>query len=296
MNSAARGLLAALALALAPALLSAAPAPTDKDKAASAAEKLREALNALVTVKIDKQSLTAAVEMLKEKGQVNLVLDTFSIQQMGWLPDQPPTPVDVDLKEVKLKTALRRVLEPYNLGYAVVGDTVVVTTEQAAVARVMRQRVNVEFDKVEFAQALKQLSKDTGANLLLDSRVEKEAKNAVSLELDDVPLETAVRLLSEMAGLKPVRIGNVLFITDKKNAAELRNDPDLAQPPGPPGNGVEKLDVLTNIAVPGGAAPPPAPPATGIAPAVPVTPPSSKGPGDDDKPKSDPAPEKKDDK
>src|SRR5262249_12996318 len=129
--------------------------------------------------KMDKQSLTAAVEMLKEKGKVNLVLDTYSIQQMGWLPDQPPTPVDVDLKEVKLKSALRTVLSPYGLSYAVVGDTVIVTTEQMAIARQMKQRVNVEFDKVEFATALKRLGRETGANLLLDSRVEKEAKNPV---------------------------------------------------------------------------------------------------------------------
>ncbi len=55
----------------------------------------------------------------------------------------------------------------------------------------------------------------------------------MTLHLEDVPLETAVRLLSEMAGLKPVRVGNVLFVTSKDNAAELRQDPDLSQPPQP---------------------------------------------------------------
>jgi hypothetical protein len=54
-----------------------------------------------------------------------------------------------------------------------------------------------------------------------------------------VPLETAVRLLAEMAGLKPVRVGNVLFVTKKETANELRADPDLQQPgqPGQPGAG-----------------------------------------------------------
>jgi hypothetical protein len=296
-SAAFRPFVAALALALAPALgwaAPAAPSAPDKDKAASPAEKIRQALNAPVTVKVEKQSLTAAIDVLKAKGKINFSIDTFSIQQLGWLPDQPPTPVDVDLKDVKLKSALRTILDPYNLSYAVVGDTVVVTTEPMAVARQMKQRVNVEFEKVEFATALKQLSRDTGANLLLDSRIEKEAKNAVSLELDDVPLETAVRLLSEMAGLKPVRIGNVLFITEKKNAAELRNDPDLAPPAGQPGN----PNVLTEsggLALPGGGLAPP-PPAVGIgtAPAVPAVP--AVPPAVEDKPKSDPAPEKKDDK
>ena len=274
---------------------------------------LFRSLNAPVTIKVEKQSLAAAVEMLKAKAKVNIVLDSVTIQNtFGWILDQAPgapgpgavgPAVDVDLKDVKLKTALRTVLEPYGLTYAVVGDTLVVTTEQAAVARVMRQRVNVEFDKVEFAQALKQLSKDTGANLLLDSRVEKEAQNAVSLELEDVPLETAVRLLSEMAGLKPVRVGNVLFITDKKNAAELRNDPDLGGAPGQPGIPIGGYGMPPGMGGPvfiggpgfgpGFPVPAPAPPVVGTAPGVPAAPPAVK---DEDKPKSDPAPEKKDDK
>jgi hypothetical protein len=233
----------ALAWALAPALLSAAPAAPDKDKAAGPAEKARQALNAPISIKIERQPLSAAVDMLKEKTKVNFVLDTFTIQNtFGWLPDQSPTAVDVDLKEVKLKSALRTILSPYSLSYAVVGDTVIITTEDVAVARQMRQRVNVDLDKMEFGQALRQLSRETGVNLMLDSRVEKEAKNAVSLELEDVPLETAVRLLSEMAGLKPVRIGNVLFVTTKANANELRQDPDLNQPgPGGPADQQELM-------------------------------------------------------
>jgi len=229
----ARGLLVALApiLVATANVAAAAPSASDKDRAAGPAEKVRQALNAPVNFKAEKQSLTAAIEMLKEKGKVNLVLDTVSMQQLGWLPDHPPTPVDVDLKDVKLKTALRTVLEPYGLSFAVVGDTVVVATEQMAARRQLQQRVSLTLDKVELAQAFKQLRADTGVSLVLDSRVEEEAKNAVSLELEDVTLETAVRLLSEMAGLKPVRIDDVLFVTKKEinkdgvPLVEVRPDP-----------------------------------------------------------------------
>jgi hypothetical protein len=289
-----------------PAVLLAAPAPSDKDKAAAGpAEKIRAALNAPVTVKIDKQPLGPAVEILREKTKVNFVLDTMTIQNtFGWPPDQSPTAVEVDLKDVKLKSALRTVLTPYGLSYAVIGDTVVITTEDMAIARQMKQRVNVEFDKVEFATALKQLSRDTGANLILDSRVDKEAKNPVSLELDDVPLETAVRLLSEMAGLKPVRVGNVLFVTDKKNAAEMRQDPDLSGPPAQPGNPYAERDnlMLWNLNRVGGANTivlPNGPPAGGpvALPAVPADPVKVKAgedKPDDGKQKADPPSEKGD--
>jgi hypothetical protein len=256
MKPAARGLLAALALALAPALLPAAPAPTGKDKAASSpAEKVRQALDAPITLKVEQQSLKAVVDKLKEQGKISIVLEEAAIR-FGLGGGGPV--VDADWKDVKLKSALQTILDPFGLTYVVVGDTVVVTIEDVAVARQMKQRVNVECDKVEFGQALRQLSRETGANLVLDSRIEKEAKAPVSLELEDVPLETAVRLLSEMAGLKPVRIGNVLFITDKKNAAELRADPDLA-PPGPVvPPGVRLYDFLAPPVV-GPALPPPPP-------------------------------------
>src|SRR6202030_450495 len=111
--------------------------------------------------------------------------------QLGFLPEQSPSQVDLDLKDVKVRSALRAVLAPYGLGFAAVGDTVVVTTEDMAMLRQMRQRVSVDLDKVEFAAALKQISRATGVNLILDTRVEKDAGAKVSLQMEDVPLETA---------------------------------------------------------------------------------------------------------
>jgi type II secretory pathway component HofQ len=88
-------------------------------------------------------------------------------------------------------------------------------------------------DKVELASALRQVAHDAGVNVILDTRVDKDLSSKVTLQLEDVPLETAVRLLSEMANLKPVRVGNVLFVTSKENANELRQDPELTQPTQP---------------------------------------------------------------
>jgi type II secretory pathway component HofQ len=131
----------------------------------------------------------------------------------------------------------------------------------------MRQRVSVDLEKTPFADALKQISRQTGANLILDTRVEKDAAAKVSLQMEDVPLETAVRLLAEMAGLKPVRVGNVLFVTGKANANEMRNDPDVAQPNQ---NLINQQQQLLQLQLGGGVPinfPVAAPP--GVAPAVP---------------------------
>ncbi len=224
--------------------------------------------------------------MLHAKSNVNFVLDGLTIQQqLGFTPDMPPTPVDVDLKDVKVRTALRTILAPYGLSYAPIGDTVVVTTEDVAMVRQMRQRVNVDLNRVELARALRQLARDTAANVIVDTRAEKDAQAQVTMQLEDVPLETAVRLLSEMAGLKPVRVGNVLFVTKKEIANELRNDPDLVQPAQP---GQPQPGLVPGIAVAPNPPPtitaPPAPP-PGVAPAV----------DPDMKPEAKPPEEKKDD-
>jgi hypothetical protein len=222
-----RMLTVAAALAVLPAL---APAAPNKEAPASPVEKLRADLDKPITLKIAKQSLSAAVEILHKQTKINFVLDVAMIQQLGFTPDQPPSPVDVDLKDVKVRTALRSILSPYNLSFAAIGDTVIITSDEMAMFRQMRQRVSVDLEKTPFADALKQISRQTGANLILDTRVEKEGAAKVSLQMEDVPLETAVRLLAEMAGLKPVKVGNVLFVTGKAAANEMRNDPDIAQP------------------------------------------------------------------
>jgi hypothetical protein len=99
--------------------------------------------------------------------------------------------------------------------------------------------------------------------LLVDPRVSKEAQSPVTLQLDDVPLETAVRLMAEVSGLKAVRMGNVLFVTNKANAAELRAEPDLV-PPLKSSNAdevvVPGIGAIPGVKIAPGVVPPPAVP------------------------------------
>jgi hypothetical protein len=223
-----RHLLAAGAvLALTPFLLTAAPAVPEKPKT-SPAEKLRHDLDQNISIEFEQQPIDKALEQLHEQTKLNFVLDRFSLQQMGFQPENMP--VSAKLKDVKVKSALRSVLTQYNLGYAIVGDTVYVSTEPMAMYKQLQQRISLDCDKEELSAALKKLARETATNVVVDPRAAKEAKMEVSLQMEDVPLETAVRLLSEMAGLKPVRVGNVLFITTKATAQEMRSDPELVQP------------------------------------------------------------------
>jgi hypothetical protein len=251
----------------------AAPIPPDNGKAG--ADKIRKELDQTINLDINEQPLNLALNQIREHTKLNFFIDKFTMAQMGIDPEQ--TPVTVKLKDVKVRSALRTILTPYNLSYAILGDTVLITSDDVAMFRQMRQRVNIDFDKVEFGAALKQLAGETATNLLVDKRVEKEAKETVTLQMEDVPLETAVRLMAEMIGLKPVRVGNTLFVTTKATANEMRSDPDLAPPPQPGMRGMADQIILGNMVVPGGG--------VGAAP-VPVAPPQGPKPpdGGDDKP------------
>ena len=226
----------ALTLLLTPTVwLTAAPAaPDDKDKTASPAEKIKKQLDQNISLEITEQPLTLALNQIREQTKINFVWSIkFTIQQLGLDPEQMP--VNVKLKDVKVRTCLRSVLSPYNLGYAIIGDTVFISTDEMVMHRQLRQRVSIDLEKVDLATALKQLSRESATNVLLDSRVkDKDAKAEITLQMEDVPLETAVRLVCEMAGVKPVKVGNVLFVTTKALANEMRSDPDLTQP-GQPG-------------------------------------------------------------
>ncbi len=225
-----------LSVLLVPALAGALAAPADtRPDVPRPADKVRQDLARPITLKIENKPLSAAIDALNQAARMTVVLDAGAVQiQLGVTADQTQ-PISLDLDGVPVRKALRRILEPFDLTYVVIDDAVIATTEDAAMSRQMHQHISVDVDKVDLATALRQMARDAGVNVLLDARAEKDADAKLTLHLDDVPLETAVRLAAEMANLKPVRVGNVLFVTSKDNANEMRQDPDLTQPaqPGP---------------------------------------------------------------
>jgi hypothetical protein len=260
-------LAALLALACSATLAPAAPVGESRPKNDSPAERVRKALDQVTDVKIENQSLELAISQLRDAHKINFVLDRVAVSTMGIDP-MNGNPITLEQSNVKLRTALRSLLGPLHLTYVIIGETVVITTEEAAVARQLRQRVSVDLDKTQLTLALKQLAHETATNLLVDPRASKEAQTAITLQLDDVPLETAVRLMAEMASLKAVRLGNVLMVTTKANAAELRAEPELVpplKPAAPDEVVVPGVPAIPGVKiVPGVVPPPPA-----AAPAVP---------------------------
>jgi hypothetical protein len=81
--------------------------------------------------------------------------------------------------------------------------------------------VNAEFDRKPLGEALKELSRQSGMNVMVDARVAEKARAPVTARFRNTPLDTAVQTLADMVDLKPFLLDNVLYVTARDNADRL---------------------------------------------------------------------------
>jgi hypothetical protein len=211
--------LAAVSLVWAPALAD------DKPKDETPSEKVRKALDQPIDLDLKETSLAKVIARFHEKTKLDITLDRSPLVLLGMMGINPdadmPQPIEAKFKATKARDALRKVFEPYGLVPFVVDDAVLLTSEENGAARQLKQRVDVDVDDMPLAQALKQLRRRKAVNLVVDQKATKHAEKKVSLQVEDVALETAVRLLAEQAGLKAARMDNVLYVTTPEQAASI---------------------------------------------------------------------------
>jgi type II secretory pathway component GspD/PulD (secretin) len=196
------------------------PATPAKGEKANVAA-VRKALNEVTDMVYQSRSLNDLIGDLKKNSKIPVIIDSL-VYQFGLDPNQPN--VNLNLKQVKVKDGLKAALAPFNLKFGMTADGLFISTEDAVIARQLRQRVSIDCQGTEFATVVKELAADTGANLVVDPRLGDKAKKEVTLALEDVPLETAIRLLAEVSDLRAVRSSNVLFVTTAERAKDFRDD------------------------------------------------------------------------
>jgi hypothetical protein len=199
-----------------------------QDKAAFTAEKLRQGLDKTITVDYAGQSLADVLKHIQEKTGVPIDLDPAAATNMGGDPNVPPggAPIQIKIKATNEKASqvLRKLLNVHGLSYVILEDGVFVSYYLDNVERQYMQFVSVTVENVPFKKAVHDLAKKHGINLLIDPKMIKQADASVSLELDNASLETAIRMLAELADLKTARMGNVMFITSEERAKKIREE------------------------------------------------------------------------
>jgi hypothetical protein len=221
------------------------------------AEKLRAALDRPHEIEIANRPLPEAVRLLSEQTGLTFVLDPSVLAEIeqkaalaipsalpanfvgppaprAFAPGVSPPALELYAADAPLRSALRKALEPLALSAVVVGDRVVIARPAVALEKQLGQPVSVDLDKREFGDVLRDLRRQTGANVVLDPKAAKEARTPLTLRLEETPLESAVAVLADAAGLRSVRLGNVLYVTSDSRAEVLRAERDAQASRGTP--------------------------------------------------------------
>jgi hypothetical protein len=141
---------------------------------------------------------------------------------------------DVTIKDV-MELLISRIESKSDDGKAVAvvrPDGVEITTKRAYLDEFFPGRkatnlpplVNAVFDEVPLAEALKDLSRTTKCNVVLAGDLANEGETKVTAHLTGVPLDTAIVILADMAGLNLVRLGNVYYVTSRERAGVLEKE------------------------------------------------------------------------
>jgi hypothetical protein len=172
-----------------------------------------EAFKAEMPKKIESFDIKVPVPPTKEPS----ILD-FKVQ----LPSLP--------KKMTAEAALRALigqLPKVKATYLIRNGTVVITTaKQASIKSLLQEKVAASFYQKPLFEALFALSDQTGASIAIDPKVTERAFVPVSATFaHDTTLESALSLLTDMAGLRHVIIGDGIYVTTVENADKLRYMP-----------------------------------------------------------------------
>jgi hypothetical protein len=197
-----------------------------------AARRLHEKLNKPVTLDmgIDKNTpVKDALEFLSDRYDLTIMINESAFKADGISDNAAATPVGLPrMSNVTLNTILQLLAEQVKGSFLITPDGIVFTTPQRTrpedwlTDRSLPPLVTVRFARRGLRAALEDLSQMTGVSVVLDRRVHGEPR--LNTALNNVPLDTAVRLLADMSDLDVVAMDSILYVTDKPNAEKLQRE------------------------------------------------------------------------
>lgn len=141
-------------------------------------------------------------------------------------------------------------------GRASSGGEAIAMVEEKVLAEVLHGPiVGIAAENLPLADFVNQLREQTGANIVVDSRVKEKLTQPVTLTLNDTRLMTALKIAGDSAELAPAVVDNVYYLTTKENAAkllketyrEIYGEPQVAIPTGTVSDGVKLYEKPANL-------------------------------------------------
>lgn len=151
------------------------------------------------------------------------------------------------------------------------GKVEIVPLERTSKEYLLNQTFDVDFKDRPLDAALEELSELTGVSIVLDARAKQKLQTSVTARFrDDVALQDAVRMLTDMAELKLVYLVTGLYVTTPEHAQVMQKElkqiygwPDPVVPPA----GVGGFGIMGGML--GGAPPDPSAGSSPLAPPLP---------------------------
>jgi type II secretory pathway component GspD/PulD (secretin) len=201
--------------------------PQAKIDPANRARQWREKLDQPVTMECEPNTLLReALSFVADRYGMTILVDTDAFKVDQNQPDIESQPVRLPkVVQVKILTALRAILQQIN-GDFYVKDNVLTVVPRTYIqaGRVLKHPVDVSFNKRPLAEALTELSELSGLSVVLDPRGQADGNFAVTADFRNVPVQDAVRVVADMAGMKSVVMDNLLYVTSSKNAERLEKE------------------------------------------------------------------------
>jgi hypothetical protein len=191
------------------------------------ARALSEKLAVPIDVRLDAGLLKDALGYLSDRYNLTIIVDEMAFRTDADVADIQGALVKLDkVNGIKLRTVLRLLLEQVEAGILEQDGAIRVLPKKRLTPKILlREPISASYQKVPLAQALEELSDLTGVSVVIDSHVADQAsKSLVTAKLNDVPLETAVRVLADSADLKPVALDNLIYVTSLAHAPHLEEE------------------------------------------------------------------------
>jgi RNA polymerase sigma factor (sigma-70 family) len=241
----------------------AAKVPAVEDKKPAAAEpmpltrgmELAQALDQGVTFKgfdDPKTTLAEALDLFSKIYNVTFDVDekAFAKENIAdvlkteFAANSPMPEIRAPLRFV-IKKLIDRLPAESGATFVIRKDMIEVTTLGAVKAelgipaeRTLLPLVYEEFENKPLSATLRALARASGLSIVLDSQAaaasaEMNGGDAIKVtaEFHNVPVDTAVRVLADMADMGMMQLDNVLYVTSQAKAARLRGEQAAAMPP-----------------------------------------------------------------
>jgi hypothetical protein len=187
---------------------------------------------------LDPMPLREAVDNLQDLFGLGILIDDFAFRRD--LSDD-----DVGGKQVRLPrirgarigTILRFVSDQVNGAFIVTADhiEIVPAVRVHPADRPLLPLVYANFQQKDLTDVLKEISDQTDYNVVLDNRlIEKYGNVLTTANLRNLPVDTAVRVVAECAGLKTVALDNLIFVTQSQTAKTMEKEKEARMMQGGP--------------------------------------------------------------